>query len=45
MKYPADTKLNIHNTEPANESKINLQKSRFIIPATTGAKVRMIGKK
>jgi len=44
IKYPADTKLIIQTTEPQKVNKINRRKFSLTIPATMGAKVRMMGK-
>ena len=44
IKYPADTKLTIHTTEPINVSNTKQRKSSLIMPATIEANVRMMGK-
>jgi len=45
IKNPANTKLVTHKAEPMKVYKINFLKLIFIMPATMGAKVRIMGKK
>ena len=43
-RYPADTKLSIQRTDPANVNNMKREKFSLIMPATIGANVRIIGK-